>query len=181
MRRVAVIGCGGSGKSTLALRLGEHLGIPVYHLDRLYWQPGWTEPPSDRWIAIQQDLCAKPAWIIFGNYSGTLEIRLGAADTVVFLDLPTITCLWGAFRRYLAYRGQTRPDLAEDCPEQLNLEYLMWIRNYRRRSRPRVVDKLERLGAETRLVTLTSRRAGDDFVGSLRSFKENRNGEVPTL
>ena len=39
MRRIIVVGCQGSGKTSLALRLGRNLGLPVVHLDVLYWRP----------------------------------------------------------------------------------------------------------------------------------------------
>ena len=49
-KRILILGCGGAGKSTLARRLGAATGLPVVHLDGLYWQPGWlkTELP-DKW------------------------------------------------------------------------------------------------------------------------------------
>ena len=48
MRRALVIGSGGAGKSTLARELGARAGLPVVHLDRLYWRPGWTKTPMAR-------------------------------------------------------------------------------------------------------------------------------------
>ena len=40
MERVMIIGCGGAGKSTLARKLGEKTGLPVVHLDQIWWAPG---------------------------------------------------------------------------------------------------------------------------------------------
>ena len=88
MRRVAIIGSSGAGKSTLARRLGERTGLPVVHLDEHFWRPGWVETSRGEWRAVQTALCAQDAWIMDGNYSGTLDVRLARADTVVFLDLP---------------------------------------------------------------------------------------------
>src|SRR5262245_37858961 len=119
MQRITIIGCGGSGKSTLANNLGRLLGLPVHHLDRLYWKPGWAATPKSEWASIQEGLCGRPAWSMDGNYGGASEIRLLASDTVIFLDMPTRMCLWGAIRRFLKYRGGIRPDVPAGCPERL--------------------------------------------------------------
>ena len=52
MKKILVIGSGGSGKSTFSRRLGEKLGLPVVHLDQLYWRPGWVETPKVEWVEI---------------------------------------------------------------------------------------------------------------------------------
>jgi adenylate kinase family enzyme len=44
VQRVSIVGPGGTGKTTIALEIGRRLGMPVVHLDRLYWQPGWRAP-----------------------------------------------------------------------------------------------------------------------------------------
>jgi len=83
MQRIVIIGCGGSGKSTLASRLAGLLGLPVQHLDQLYWRPGWVATPDPQWRSTVAELCGRPAWIIDGNYGGTMDVRLAAADTIV--------------------------------------------------------------------------------------------------
>ncbi len=166
MQRIAIIGCGGSGKSTLARELGAVLGLPVHHLDQLYWHPGWVETAPTQWRALQQQLCSQPAWIMDGNYGGTLDLRLAAADAVVFLDLPTRVCLWGAVRRFLQHRGRSRPDMAVDCPERLDAQYLWWVCNYRRTRRSGILRRLQQLSREKRVVILQSRRAVAEFLRS---------------
>ena len=158
MKKIIIVGSSGSGKSTLAMRLGQALGLPVYHLDRLFWRPGWQETPRDEWRALQEQLCAEPAWIIDGNYSGTLEVRLAACDTVVWLDLPTSVCLASTLWRILRFRGQTRPDMGKGCPERFDWAFLQWIGSFRKRARPRIVQKLSALLPSTAVVVLTSRR-----------------------
>ena len=93
-----------------------------------------------------------------------MDLRLAAADTVIFLDLPTWTCLAGAVRRFLKYRGSVRPDMSDGCPEQLGGEYLWWICTYRTRRRPGVLHKLEHLRGEKRVVILKSRQAAVKFL-----------------
>ncbi len=83
MRRVLVIGSGGAGKSTFARRLGDILQIDVIHLDTFYWRPGWVETPKPEWREIVLGLVQRESWIMDGNFSGTLEQRLEACDTVI--------------------------------------------------------------------------------------------------
>src|SRR5687767_15631826 len=94
MKRVLVVGSGGAGKSTFSRRLGERLGLEVIHLDTEFWRPGWTRTPRDQWRRKVEELCRRESWVMDGNFSGTFEHRLGACDTVIFLDLPRWVCAW---------------------------------------------------------------------------------------
>ena len=173
MKKILVIGSGGSGKSTLAKQLGELLDIEVKHLDRLYWQPGWTEPSKEDWLNKVKELSSEDSWVMDGNFGGTLEVRMQRCDTIVFLDLPRTLCLWRIAKRRLLYHKRSRPDMADGCREKLDWEFVTWVWGYPQRSRPKVV-KLLREHAETkRIVWLRSRADVQNFLGSLR----RRNGE----
>ena len=165
MRRVLVIGSGGAGKSTLAARIGERTGLPVVHLDALYWHAGWRPTPPDEWAARVDALVAREAWVIDGNYSRTLDARLAACDTVVFLDLPRLVCAARVVRRWIRYRGRARPDMAPGCDERLTAEFLRWIWDYPRLRRPGILRRLAAPGR--RAVVLRSRRDVERFVAGL--------------
>lgn len=162
MRRVLVVGSPGAGKSVFATRLAAALGLPLVHLDREFHLPGWVEPERERWVERVRELIAGEEWVIDGNYGSTLELRLSRADTAVFLDLPTATCLAGVLRRVARWRGRTRPDMADGCPEQLDREFLRYTLHFRRDTRPRVVERLSRFGGE--VVVLRSRRAARRYL-----------------
>lgn len=165
MRRVLVIGSGGAGKSTLSRRLGEALQLPVLHLDAHYWQPGWVEPSREDWSRLLLVLTAADAWVMDGNYSGTLPQRLAACDTVVFLDLSRWRCLWRVARRAWRYRGQRRPDMAEGCPERLEWAFLKWVFDYPTRTRPTLELMLAQAeNAGKRVLRLRTPRAVEAFL-----------------
>src|SRR5207249_11108955 len=94
MNRVLVIGTGGTGKTTLARRLAERTGLPLIHLDLLYWRPGWQPTPNDEWRQTVERLITAAAWIIGGNHGGPLDLRLAACDHVGFPHLPWRLCRW---------------------------------------------------------------------------------------
>ena len=167
MRKVLVIGSGGAGKSTFARRLGAALGIEVIHLDALYWNPGWVGTPKAEWLATVGELARRDSWIMDGNYSGTLDVRFEACDTVVFLDMSRAVCLWRVFKRRVLYRDAGRPDMAVGCPEQLTLEFARWVWNYPRRTRPKVTGMLEANEGGKRIVWLRSDADVERFFAGL--------------
>jgi len=162
--RMALIGCSGAGKSTAARTLASLTGLPIHHLDRLYWRPGWVEPDEREWRAVQDALVTEPRWVIDGNYTTTLDIRLARADLVLLFDFPTWLCLWRVVRRVFGLRGQVRPDMGEGCPERFDLEFLIFVLTFRRAVLPRVRERVAASGV--RCIILRS-------PGDVRRFLES--------
>jgi adenylate kinase family enzyme len=91
VKRVNVKGTSGSGKSTVGTELARRLGIPYVELDALHHGPNWSEPTDEEFRErVQRAMDAAPkGWVIDGNYEAKLgDLVLGAADTIVWLDLP---------------------------------------------------------------------------------------------
>ena len=170
MKKILVIGSGGAGKSTFAGRLGRILNIEVIHLDVLYWNAGWVETPKPKWRKTVEELVKRDSWIIDGNYSGTFDIRFEACDTVIFLDVARPVCLWRVLKRRMVYRHRGRSDMAEGCHEKFNLEFLRWIWGYPKRTRPTVLNLLEKYSQSKAAIYLRTRSEIEECL--LRVTKE---------
>ena len=162
MDRIAVIGCGGSGKSTLARRLGETLRLPVTHLDAIYYDREWNPLPHREFALRQTEIAAGERWLIEGNYAATMPIRLAAADTVIFLDLPAAVCLWGIAQRRLRYRGGQHR--GHGVFDRITWGFVRYICGYRKSMRPKVMALT---AGHPGLVVLRSRRAANAFLSRL--------------
>ncbi len=137
MQRIVVMGPPGSGKSTLARQLGEQHGLPVFHLDQAFWQPGWIETPAECFRSKVERIAGLPAWVIDGNYTGTIGPRFAAADLVIYLDVPSWLSMLRLLRRILVSYGRVRADAAPGCPERFDVAFLRlaWSWNRVRRAR----------------------------------------------
>ena len=166
MKRVLIIGCGGAGKSTLARALGEKTGLPVVHLDSIFWLPGWVEMEKDAFDQRLREEMAKEAWIMDGNFNRTMEERIAHCDTIIYLDFSRFACLRGVLKRVITTYGKVRPDMGEGCPERLDWEFLKWVWNFNKNKRERYYQMLNEVeGKET--VVLKNRRMVKRFLQSV--------------
>ncbi len=165
-RRILTVGCPGGGKSTFARALAAVTGLPLVHLDLLYWNPDRTTVSRAVFDARLAAAMAGERWIIDGNYGRTQDTRLDAADLVFFFDMPTETCLSGIAAR----RGKIRPDLpwVEGEDEATDAELLQAVRDFSTGAREHI---LARLAARPHLpvVTFRSHEEVDAYLQNLRN------------
>ncbi len=157
-KKIIVIGCPGSGKSTLAAALHQKTGIPLFHLDMLYWNADKTTVEKTVFLERLSAAMAGDEWIIDGNYASTMELRLASCDTVIFLDYPTELCLDGIRRR----RGKARADMPWIETEE-DAEFVEFIKRFREQERPRIIDLLGRHADKT-VIVLENREQANAFL-----------------
>lgn len=155
-----IIGCGGSGKSTLAKKLHDITGIELIQLDKLFWTPGWVELPREKWIEQNKKILAeKDSWIMDGNYGSTMDMRIEKADTIIFMDTPTLVRLFRVVKRYFNYFGKTRPDLPPDCPETITFGFLHYILLFNKTRRPNILKKLQMVEKEKNVFIIADNKS----------------------
>lgn len=130
MKRILVLGICGAGKSTIARELQVKLSLPLYHLDQIFWQPGWKSIDKDELKQQVLKIVETEEWIIDGGYLSSIHERLPRADTVVIREMSRYRALWRVLRRVVKYFGRSRPDMTQGCPEQIDWEFVRYIWNY---------------------------------------------------
>lgn len=163
-----IIGGAGSGKSTLARSLGEITGLPVVHIDTIYWLPNWTMRSRDEISHMSSEIADRDEWIFEGNHSETMAHRATRADMLIFLDITTPRRLWRILRRTLQHYGKLRPDMAEGCYERLDWEFLKFAANYRKNGRIRALSFLKMAPSHLKKHHLRNPGDVEQFLAEMR-------------
>jgi len=144
MKKIMVIGVSaGVGKSTLAKKIAKKLDIPVYHLDTLYWKPGWVEAEMEDFSKAQEVIVQQSQWIIEGNYSSTFDLRFNHADTIVYVEKPLLTCLYRVVKRRIQNHGRTRSDMTPGCEEKIDWQFIKFILTTYHRRKKKMAQRCE--------------------------------------
>ncbi len=167
MQRVTIIGCSGGGKSTLARAVGARLGLPVIHLDALFWKPGWTESDPVEFRASVEAAAAGERWVIDGNFVSFGRTFFERADTIIWIEQQMLVCLWRAIWRALTGFGRSRSDLAPGCPEKIDLVFYRYIWSWNRATRPRMQAAIDAFAPQTPLFRLSNDAQVRAFVAGL--------------
>ena len=158
MKKVIVIGCPGSGKSTVSRTLHNKTGIPLYHLDMMYWNTDKTTVEKSVFLERLSAVLEKDEWIIDGNYGSTMELRMVACDTVIFLDYPLEICLDSIKER----SGKPRSDMPWIETEE-DAEFIEFIKNYEEQQKPKVLELLKK-HSDKNIIIFKSREEADAFL-----------------
>ena len=174
MKKIIVIGCPGSGKSTFSRELHNITGIPLFHLDMMYWNADRTIVEKDVFMDRLSNAIGTEEWIIDGNYASTMELRLQACDTCIFLDYPVEICLEGVKAR----RGKTRPDMPW-VEEEDDAEFIEFIKNYNSVNRPAVLELLEKY-SDKNILVFRGRNEAEEFLTNLADKLKGEKHEYHT-
>ena len=137
MQKIIIIGCPGAGKSTFSRALQGKTGLPLIHLDMLFWNADKTNVSREEFDQKLSRILKQDKWIIDGNYGRTLEMRLQECDTVFLLDFPVSVCLSGVESRI----GKPREDMPW-TEQEFDEEFKEWIKDFPKKELPHVYKLL---------------------------------------
>ena len=171
-QRIVILGPSGAGKSTLARCLGARLGLPVVHLDAINWNPGWVQTEPERFRARLAEAAATESWVMDGNYTSHLDLRLPRAEAVIWLDLPRYVYFHAHCGEQHATTAARARILARAALKDSILSFFRdWVWTYPMRSRARHAELVANLPAGIRGIILRSR-------ADVRSFTDNLPGSL---
>ncbi|MEH6496466.1 MAG: AAA family ATPase [Pseudomonas marincola] len=170
MRRIMIVGGPGSGKSTLAFRLQKQTGLPIIHMDKIYWSDGWILNSKEQIRSTVEKAAQKSHWIFEGNNSSSFDLRIENADTIIFLDLPTRTCLFRVLLRTIKNYGLVRKGMALGCPDRFDWSFLKLVYGYRKSGRLKALKLLEEAPTSVKKYHLENRRSVDIFLYSFKGI-----------
>ena len=98
------------------------------------------------------------SWIIDGNYSRTIEMRMRACDTVFFFDLPTQVCLEGAAARV----GKARDEMPW-IEQEFDPAFQKEIEEFPSKNLPVIYALFEKYG-DKNIVIFKSREEADEYL-----------------
>jgi adenylate kinase family enzyme len=176
MKKIVIVGCCGGGKTTLAYELAKKLSLEVYDLDDHFWHAGWITTPDDRWSEIQHDLVSRDKWIISGTYLSTLNIRIDAADTIIFLDLPLWLCFWRVIKRKVknyCHLERSLPRRIQDNQKfsvrliKNDIEFLRYVLMFKKNFNSSITKILARISACKKVIKLSSANEVTEFLKNI--------------
>lgn len=160
-KKIIVLGNNGSGKSYFSKKLAEITGLPLIHLDLLYWKENWMHPSREEWAEIQRKLVANEQWIIDGMHVSTLEIRFREADAVFFLDIDLKTCL-GAIKEREEEKRSDFPSFLDK--NNGNFEtFERGVLEFEEKRKPRIIELHNKYPSKDFIVFKT-RKEIDDYL-----------------
>lgn len=159
MKKAIVIGCPGSGKTTFAEKLHTATGLPLFYLDAIWHKSDKTHISREEYDERLAEILGMEAWIIDGNYSRTLEVRMQACDTIFLFDLPVEVCLQGVTERL----GKARYDMPW-IDTELDPKFKQEIEEFPEKNLPRIYKLLEQNKQNKQIVIFKSREQAEEYL-----------------
>ena len=158
MRKAIIIGPSGSGKTTFSVALHNTTGLPLYHLDNIWWNADKTHISRPEFDLKLSDLINRDCWIIDGDYSRTYEPRIAACDTIFFLDFDINICMEGLTQRL----GKPRPDMPW-IDYELDQELVARVQKYETENKPVLLSLFDKY-PEKEVIIFKTRKEAEEWI-----------------
>ncbi|MEI6095135.1 MAG: DNA topology modulation protein [Gammaproteobacteria bacterium] len=153
-QRIMIVGRPGSGKSTFSIKLQAILNIPLFHLDKYFFEKNWVQRNYQDFLNQQQYFVDKPQWIIDGNSTKSFELRYSQADLCLYFNFPRYLCYYRTIKR-LFHKHPAIDDRAQGCQETIRWSLLQYMWGFEKRVQP-ILSVLKSNYSNVKLIELRS-------------------------
>ena len=149
-----IMGRPGSGKSTFSIQLQQILDVPLFHLDKYFFEANWVQRDYQEFLNQQQHFVAQPCWIIDGNSTKSFELRYSQADLCLYFNFPRYLCYYRTIKR-LFHKHPAIDDRAQGCEETIRWSLLQYMWGFEKRVQP-ILSALKSNYPNVKLIELCS-------------------------
>jgi len=167
---IIVVGNSGTGKSTLSKKIARITDYPLLHLDSL-WHTADYSDHAKVWFDRQQELFMNQKnWIIDGNYSRNMDLRVPQADMIIWLKTSKLKSLFRVLKRSLLWRidKSSRMEMPEQFSEHLDSDYFEFLKMIFSYDEDRLLGLIEKYKKNTAtVIIITNSRGKRKFLKSI--------------
>lgn len=160
--KILVIGSPGAGKSYFSIKLNEKLHYPLFHLDEYYWKPNWVRESNEEFLPKLEQMLNNDYFIIDGCYLTTLEKRIIAADTIIFLDIDPSICVDSEIKR----SKTNRIGFPSYLKEKHDPEFINWIKDFPLIQKPKILE-FKKKYCDKQWIIFKTREESEQFINTL--------------
>lgn len=161
-KKILVIGSPGAGKSYFSIKLQEKIQYPLFHLDEYYWKPNWVRKSHEEFLEELNKMLSYDCFIIDGCYLTTLETRIKAADTIIFLDIDSNICVDSELKRSVT----NRIGFPKYLKEKHDPEFVKWIRDFPDIQKPKILELMKKYDKKQWII-FKNRDESEEFIQTL--------------
>ncbi len=164
MKKVIIVGINGAGKSYFSKKLAEKTGLPLVHLDNLYWRDNWEKVSREEFDSLLEKELARDEWIIDGNFQRTMERRMDECNTVFYFDFSTFRGLCGVIGRMI--KNEPRDDIGGNNTNRFNLPFIRDVITFNRNNRKKTYALIA-AHPHVKTVIFKNRKQAERYLRSL--------------
>ena len=169
--KIMIIGRPGCGKSTFARHLQAKWNLPLYHLDKYFYEANWVERNYAEFIQDQVALIKQKAWIIDGNCTKSFELRYQQADYCLYFNMPKWLCYYRVYKRLLL-NNRELSDKAAGCKEAVRWSLIKYMWGYSRRV-DAVLSELQKKYPAVKFMEVNNDAQTDALLEKINLLNEN--------
>jgi len=152
--KILIGGTQGAGKSTLANILGNELSIPVYYVDRIFFNSKWKMRHTEIVQKEIENISCRESWILDGYWEETNGSLYKKADLVIYINRSRFFCYKNIIKRRIKSFFHNRPETPDNSDNKIYFSLLKKVWANTKEHRNNLIKKLAENERNTRFIVI---------------------------